>query len=131
LLGETLGACGVSSSGLDGDRALALVDIATGNIASAKQPNLWRDLLNFGARIESSSTSEKISVTDAAGYHLHYVNEGLDEWLSDLLGRSVRVIKTKTEGISLNRARPDEVLEHGMDEAVTQDLLAIGAAAPD
>ena len=132
LLGETLDECAISSSGLSGDRALALVDTATGKIASAKQPNLWRNLLKLGAKTEPSRTQRpRITVTNAAGTQLDHLDGKFDLWLSELLGRNVQLIETRPDGLALNRARPDEVLERGIDEAVTQDLLAIGAAAPD
>jgi uncharacterized protein YcbX len=131
LLGETLEGCAISSSGLHGDRALALVDTATGKVASAKQPNLWRDLLKFSARTDASNMRPRIVVSDSAGSHIDHFDENFDLWLSDLLGRKVKLIETKTDGLALNRARPDEVLERGVDEAVTQDSLDIGAAAPD
>ena len=131
LLGETLDECAISSSGLDGDRALALVDTATGKIASAKQPNLWRDLLKLSAKTDPSKLYPRITVTNAAGTQLDHLDEKFDLWLSELLGRSVKLIETRPDGVALNRARPDEVLERGIDQAVTQDLLAMGAAAPD
>ena len=131
LLGETLDECAISSSGLNGDRALALVDTATGKIASAKQPNLWRNLLKLSARTDTSNSRRRITVTNAAGSRLDHLDEKFDLWLSELLGRNVQLIETRPDGLALNRARPDEVLERGIDEAVTQDLLAIGAAAPD
>ena len=131
LLGEMLDECAISSRGLHGDRALALVDTATGKIASAKQPNLWRDLLKLSAKTDPSNSRPRITVTDAAGTQLDHLDEKFDLWLSGLLGRNVKLIETRPDGVALNRARPDEVLERGIDEAVTQDLLAIGAAAPD
>ena len=131
LLGETLEECAISSQGLHGDRALALVDKATGKIASAKQPNLWRDLLKLSAKTDPSNSGRRILVSNSAGKHLDHLDQNFDLWLSELLGRKVTLIETKLDGLVLNRARPDEVLEHGVDEAVTQDSLAIGAAAPD
>ena len=131
LLGETLEECAISSQGLHGDRALALVDKATGKIASAKQPNLWRDLLKLSAKTDPSNSGRRILVSNSAGKHLDHLDQNFDLWLSELLGRKVTLIETKLDGLVLNRARPDEVLERGVDEAVTQDSLAIGAAAPD
>jgi uncharacterized protein len=131
LLGETLEECAISSRGLHGDRALALVDTATGKVASAKQPNLWRDLLKLKAKTDPSNSRSRVVVSDSAGNHLDHLDENFDLWLSELLGRDVKLIETKPDGLELNRARPDEVLERGIDEAVTQDSLAIGAAAPD
>jgi uncharacterized protein YcbX len=55
LLGENLNECAITLEGLDGDRTHALIDASTGKIASAKQPNLWRRLLEFAARTATSS----------------------------------------------------------------------------
>jgi uncharacterized protein YcbX len=131
LLGELLDECAITSNGIRGDRALALVDTATGKIASAKQPNLWRDLLTLSAKTDPSALNSRVVVSSAAGDRLDHLDANFDAWLSKLLGRDVKLTETKQNGAELNRARPDEVLEHGIDEAVTQDLLAIGAAAPE
>ena len=130
LLGETLDECMVSERGLDGDRALALVDTATGKIASAKQPNLWRDMLKLVARTDPASSQPRIIVSDAEGGQRDHLAIDFDAWVSGVLGRNVKLTETKPIGIELNRARPDEVLDRGMHEPVTQDVLAIGAAAP-
>jgi uncharacterized protein len=130
LLGETLDECIVSEIGLDGDRALALVDTATGKIASAKQPNLWRDMLKLVARTDPASSQPRIIVSDAEGGQRDHLAVDFDEWVSGVLGRRVKLTETKPIEIELNRARPDEVLDRGVHEAVTQDVLAIGAAAP-
>jgi uncharacterized protein len=130
LLGEILDECMVSERGLDGDRALALVDTATGKIASAKQPNLWRDMLKLMARTDPASSQPRIIVSDAEGGQRDHLAVDFDAWVSGVLGRSVKLTETKPIGIELNRARPDEVLDRGMHEPVTQDVLAIGAAAP-
>jgi uncharacterized protein len=131
LLGELLDECAITSNGIRGDRALALVDTATGKIASAKQPNLWRDLLTLSAKTDPSALDSRVVVSSGAGDRLDHLDANFDAWLSKLLGRDVKLIETKRNGAELNRARPDEVLERGIDEAVTQDLLAIGAAAPE
>jgi uncharacterized protein len=131
LLGELLDECAITSNGIRGDRALALVDTATGKIASAKQPNLWRDLLTLSAKTYPSALNSRVVVCSGAGDRLDHLDANFDAWLSKLLGRDVKLIETKQNGAELNRARPDEVLERGIDEAVTQDLLAIGAAAPE
>ena len=131
LLGELLDECAITSNGIRGDRALALVDTATGKIASAKQPNLWRDLLTLSAKTDLSALNSRVVVSSGAGDRLDHLDANFDAWLSKLLGRDVKLIETKQNGAELNRARPDEVLERGIDEAVTQDLLAIGAAAPE
>jgi uncharacterized protein len=129
LLGETLKECEITLEGLDGDRTHALVDGATGKIASAKQPNLWRHLLAYAASTAASAPLS-IVISDAEGNRIPHRDPHLDEKLSTLLGREVRLIDVRPAGIELNRARPDEVMSQGLDATVTQDVLAIAGAAP-
>ena len=126
LLGERLDQGTITPIGLSGDRTHALIDVSTGKIASAKQPNLWRDLLQYSANTAAAS----IDVTDAAGNRLHHLDPDFDARLSEWLGRQVKLIDVRPAGIELNRARPDEVLVSGVDAMVTQDVLAISKAAP-
>src|SRR5258706_10820729 len=49
MLGEELNATEVTTWGLPGDRAYALVDQATTNVASAKNPRKWPHLFDFRA----------------------------------------------------------------------------------
>lgn len=130
LLGEKLDQCTINPSGLEGDRTYALIEMATGKIASAKQPNLWRDLLTFAAVTASSADPPSIVITDAAGNQLHPSDPDFDAMLSERLGRKVKLVSTRPAGLELNRARPDEVMAQGLDAHVTQDVLEIGAAAP-
>lgn len=50
---------------------------------------------------------------------------------SEFFGRRLNLVDQRDEGISLNRARPDEVMEHGEGAEVLQDILPIAAAAPE
>ncbi len=126
LLGESLEQCEIIAGGVDGDRAHALLDPSTGKIASAKQPNLWRDLLAFSARTHAGA----ITVCDSAGNRIDLDDPDFEAKFSQWLGRKVRLIDVRPAGIELNRARPDEVMSEGVDASVTQDVLAIAAAAP-
>src|SRR5689334_3559322 len=49
MLGEELNASEVTTWGLLGDRAYALLDTADGKVASAKNPRRWPQLLDFRA----------------------------------------------------------------------------------
>jgi uncharacterized protein len=134
MLGESLNECEIVAGGLDGDRTHALVDPSTGKIASAKQPNLWRDLLAFSARTGAKTRSESnprgIIVSDSSGHQIDLMDPDFDAKVSEWLGRQVRLIDVRPAGIELNRARPDEVMTEGVDAGVTQDVLAIASAAP-
>jgi uncharacterized protein YcbX len=49
MLGEELNASAITSQGLLGDRAYALVDSSNGKVASAKNPRKWPYLFDFRA----------------------------------------------------------------------------------
>lgn len=130
LLGETLSECAVNGSGVEGDRAYALLDPTTGMIASAKQPNLWRDLLLLSAHSGASDDADAIMVSDRSGNRIGLRDVAFAAKLSEWVGREVKLIDVRPAGIELNRARPDEVMVDGVDTLVMQDVLAIAAAAP-
>ncbi len=130
MLGEHLNECDVDISGLYGDRAYALLDAFTGKIASAKQPNMWRNLLEFRASTVPFPDFRSIVVCDGLGNEVGISDPDFDTKVSGLIGKKIKLVNVRMAGIELNRARPDEVMADGFDAAVTQDVLAIGAAAP-
>ncbi|MEV5326228.1 MOSC domain-containing protein [Nonomuraea fastidiosa] len=108
MLGEELAETEVTERGLAGDRARAVLDVATGKIASAKNPRLWRRLLTLeGAR--------------APG----------DAELSELLGREVRLIDVPPEGAEMLRSVPEQVLAEGIEAEVPYTVSPVGAGAPE
>lgn len=107
MLGEELTHCEVTSRGVVGDRALAVLDVATGKIVSAKNPRLWAAMLTLSG-----------------------VNPPLDSELSALLGRPVRVISAPPSDAELERAVPEEVLDRGIAAEVAVTIGRIGGAAP-
>jgi uncharacterized protein YcbX len=50
MQGEELNASHLSGRGLLGDRALALVDVETGKVVSAKNPRKWPAMFDFRGR---------------------------------------------------------------------------------
>ncbi|NUR92251.1 MAG: MOSC domain-containing protein [Nonomuraea sp.] len=95
MLGTELPSALVTERGLQGDRERAVLDVATGKIASAKNPRLWRDLLTLdGSRPPG------------------------DEELSKLLGREVRLIDTVPDEVEFERSIPEEVLAQGIEAEV-------------
>ncbi|MGI5283324.1 MOSC domain-containing protein [Nonomuraea polychroma] len=108
MLGEEVGESEVTARGLTGDRVRAVLDVATGKIASAKNPRLWRDLLTIeGARVPG------------------------DEELSRLLGRHVRLIDVPPEGAEFERSVPERVLAEGIEAEVPHTAGTLGAASPE
>jgi uncharacterized protein len=126
MLGETLTELFVNERGAEGDRRFALVDEATGRIASAKQARLWRGLLQCSA----SRVDGQVRIRLPEGPSVATDAHGVDEVLSRLLARTVRLIDHRPEGAAVERADPEQVLELGTDAEVDAPILEIGQATP-
>jgi len=126
MMGEELNAADVTDHGLLGDRVYALLDPATGKVASAKNPRKWARL--FGCR---ASFVEPPSVARAAPPVRMILPDGtvvtseqLDrhEILSGMLGRAVRLQNPAPEAPSLEEYWPDmDGLSHR--ETVTDEPM--------
>lgn len=125
MLGERLAGADVTATGLAGDRALALLDTATGRIASAKHPRLWQRLLAFTAAGDSRGVRITGPATD-----VHSTDPAAAKAVSALLGRAVELIATPPEQARIDRADPDAVLREGITAALPLATSTIGGAAP-
>ncbi|WP_439098173.1 MOSC domain-containing protein [Mycobacterium europaeum] len=126
MLGETVSSILVDEHGAEGDRRLALVDTATGHVASAKNARLWRGLLKCTANREAGRV--RIGLPD--GTSVAVDDPGIDELLSGLLGRPVRLIAQRPEGATLVRPDPEQLLKLGLDAEVSGRILEIAQATP-
>ncbi len=117
MLGEPVRQSWADERGLAGDRAFALIDTETGKVVSAKNPRLWRDLLTMSATF----TGETALITTADGTTLRSDDEDIDDQLSKLVGRPVRLTGVAPPGLGFDRARPDEVLRAGIEAVVGMD----------
>lgn len=126
MLGEALDSLYVDAQGAQGDRRLALIDEVTGRVASAKQARLWRDLLKCSARLDDGHV--RIQLPDESTVTVD--DDGVDDALSHLLARQVRMVDLRPEGASVERADPDQVLDQGVDAEVDAPLLELAQATP-
>jgi len=129
MLGETVDTMFVDECGAGGDRRLALVDAVTGHVASAKQARLWRGLLKCTA----SGDTGRVSIGLPDGTNVAADDPGVDELLSRLLGRPVRLIGKRPDGATLERPDPEKLLELGLDADDAQvggRILEIAQATP-
>jgi uncharacterized protein YcbX len=98
MLGESLTRCRMDGNGVLGDRAYALIDVATGTVASAKAPRRWAGLLGFSARFVAEPRRGEppppVEITFPDGSVLDSEHPGVDEALSVALGREVRLTCT-------------------------------------
>ncbi|MEW2357156.1 MOSC N-terminal beta barrel domain-containing protein [Spirillospora sp. NPDC029432] len=126
MLGEETPEADVAGQGIDGDRRWALIDRATGRVASAKNPRLWRSLLTMSAAADGTAAR----IVLPGGEVVRSTDTGADAVLSRLLGRPVALTDVPPEGATLERAVPDEVLAAGVTAEVAVEEGAVGAAAP-
>jgi uncharacterized protein len=126
MLGESPPSITVDERGARGDRALALVDTTTGRVASAKQPRLWRTLLQCVA----SGDPGQVRITLPDGRAVPAADRDVDELLSELLGRQVRLASERAQGAAVDRPDPEDVLEHGVTAEVEYATLEIAQGTP-
>ncbi len=121
MLGEELDVAAVTERGVRGDRAYALVDRATGKVASAKHPRLWGRLLACQA---TGAPSPRINLPD--GRAVVTGQDDVDAVLSAALGRAVSLAATAPAAAEIERYWPDvEGLQ--LRDAVTAGPIGLGA----
>lgn len=111
MMGEEVNAVDVTQRGLLGDRAYAVVDRATGKIASAKNPRKWSGLFDCQAAfVEPPRSGERIPpvrIVLPNGVTVTTGQENLERLLSDLFAREVTLASTAPETPSLEEYWPD------------------------
>lgn len=102
--GERLEHAAVGPNGIAGDRRLAILDVETGAIASAKSPKRWAGLLQFSARYLSEPHPGRalppVVITFPDGRCRPSDSPGIDTELSEAIGRRVRLISKRPPGAS-------------------------------
>jgi uncharacterized protein len=111
MLGEQLDVAEVTTSGLVGDRAYALIDATTGKVVSAKNPRLWPNILNCRARfLESPRLGEEpppVRITLPGGASVTSDASDVDTVLSDFFGRKVRLTRAAPTESVIDQYHPD------------------------
>ncbi|HEY3952600.1 MAG TPA: MOSC domain-containing protein [Streptosporangiaceae bacterium] len=132
MLGTRVEQAEVRASGLVADRGWALADQQTGKIASAKQPRLWRSLLQLRAGYHGGDghPAGPVTITLPDGTELRAGEPAADEALSQFAGRPVALRQGRALGSEIDRAVPEDVLAHGVDADVDSELLGLGQQAP-
>lgn len=130
LRGETLSSARITERGLPGDRACAVIDRATGKVASAKHPRLWGRLLACHAVVETTGAAAAIPtvrITLPDGHDVVAGSDAADAALSALLDRDVALATVVPEAAQIDRYWPD------VDGLAMRDVVTsggIGAGAP-
>lgn len=127
MLGEELSAVDVTERGLTHDRRFALTDRDTGKVASAKHPRLWRRLLTLTARAGDSA----VRITAPDGKQLWSTDPGVDEALSEIVGRRVALTDIPPPTATLDRADPEDVLRDASEPPMSAREGQLGGACPE
>lgn len=126
MLGEDVPELAVDTGGAGGDRTMAVVDTATGRVATAKQPRLWRRLLHCAAAGEPG----RIRITLPDGRTTEAGSPEADGLLSELLEREVHLAGRRPDGAEMERPDPEDVLTHGVDATLDYATVPVGAGTP-
>lgn len=93
MQGQPLRASGVDTRGLLGDRAYAVVDLATGHVASAKHPGKWAGLFacqaTYTAEPKPGAPLPPVLISLPTGDQISSADPKCDAALSRALGRAV------------------------------------------
>ncbi|MHB1446281.1 MAG: MOSC domain-containing protein [Acidimicrobiales bacterium] len=138
MQGETLSEAVVGASGIEGDRAFALIDAGDNKVASAKHPRKWGLLLHWRARTISAGLVE---ITLPDGTTVRSDDPAVDQMLSRAVGRAVRLVAVPPAGSvfeevwpDIEGLAPDEVITAtniGTEESGERiSQFAVGMAAP-
>lgn len=107
MQGEMLERVDVTTRGLTGDRAFALLDVETGKVASAKNPRRWPNLFEYRAEIVDTANTV-VRITCPGGERLTSAQADVEQRLSAALGRQVRLAAAAPQGAIAEGYWPDE-----------------------
>lgn len=111
MLGESLTRATFDEHGVAGDRAYAVLDVETGIVASAKVPKRWAKLLEFSATFAGEpvpgEAAPPVEITFPDGSVLRSDDPGIDEALTSVLGREVKLITVPPAGVAFEELWAD------------------------
>jgi uncharacterized protein YcbX len=143
MLGERREQVDVATTGVEGDRAYAVIDRADGKVASAKNPRKWRVLLSCAAEFVAEPVPgegpPQVRITLPDGRVVTSDDPDIDAALSDAVGRPVTLASTAPQGSTFEETWPDiegmapsEFIDSTRvrtDEGESVSDLALGLAA--
>ena len=128
MMGEELNAAWMTSEGLLGDRAFALIDSQNGKVVSAKNPRKWPGLFDFrSAYLKTPQPGEAlpdVQITLPDGTVLTDRQNDANQLLSQCLGREVTLESAVPDRPSLEEYWPDmQELDH--QDTVTDEAMPV------
>lgn len=131
MLGEQVDSAEVGARGLAGDRAYAMIDAATGNVVSAKNPRRWGMLFGCRARFLEEPTADggslppaEITFPDSTAIRTD--DNDVEAALSAFVGRPVRLGTEAPSAPMLEEYWPDvDGVAEDQRETVTTEQIAL------
>lgn len=129
MRGEQLTTSYFTATGVFGDRALALMDVQTGHVVSAKNPKKWPGMLDIAAdfveapRVGAPLPSVRLTFSD--GRSMSSDDPDFDRLMSEALGRTVTLAKVAPPRPTLEEYWPD-IAELDHQETVTDEQMPAG-----
>lgn len=129
MRGEQLSTSYFTPKGVLGDRALALMDVQTGHVVSAKNPRKWPGMLDVQAEFvvapEPGAPLSPVRVTLTDGRSTSTDDAAFEDLMSTTFGRPVTLATVAPPAPSLEEYWPDiEELDH--QETVTDEDMPPG-----
>jgi MOSC domain-containing protein len=132
MQGEELNDSPVTERGILGDRAYAILDRATGHIASAKHPRKWQALLACRAAFveppRPGAPLPPVRITLPDGATIRSDQPDVDRILSDVLGRNVS-LTAKAPAQPTREANRTPIDSPTSEEIIMQEAMALAAPA--
>jgi MOSC domain-containing protein len=129
MQGEAIQSGRFGAGGLAGDRAYALIERATGNIASAKNPRKWLRLFTFAARLIDEPGGDgkplRAAITFPDGSLVKSDHPDIDLMLSAALQREVTLCSQVPGVPQLEKFWPD-IGDSAGQEKVTEEAIPPG-----
>jgi len=128
MMGEELNATQVGEKGFQGDRAFALADVATGKIASAKNPSKWPNLFSFRAAFTEPLNGDRLPparITFPDGSTILTEDGNISHRISTVLGKPVRFLASAASPGTLEEYWPD------IDGLARRDVVTDEAMPPE
>ncbi len=145
MQGERIETAAVTETGLAGDRAYAVIDVATGKVGSAKHPRLWGALLECRARFVAPPSPDTprpaVAITLPDGSETGSDDPDVDARLSALFARPVQLTTVAPAGNAylgvwpeIDGVMPDDyrqlIAVEGDEAEGTLTELGLAMAAP-
>jgi MOSC domain-containing protein len=132
MQGEPLEQAELTTQGLVGDRAYALIDTDTGKVATAQNVRLFSDLLgcqaDFVAPPQADHEIIPVRITLPDGTTVTSDSSDVDHVLSSYLGREITLARTAPDDFTIDQYHPDIENLHPAGYRDTTVAQKLGAA---